>query len=107
MVREEAALETCQGRASRSGQLVLSRLTKRYPNQIAVDAIDLEVEGRRVPHAARPERLRQDDDAHDGRRIHPAVRGRHHARRRARSRASPPNSATSAWCSRTTRCFRT
>ena len=43
MVREEAALETCQGRASRSGQLVLSRLTKRYPNQIAVDALDLEV----------------------------------------------------------------
>ena len=41
MVREEAALQTCQGRASRSGQLVLSRLTKRYPNQIAVDALDL------------------------------------------------------------------
>jgi len=44
VVREEAALQTCQGRASRSGQLVLSRLTKRYPNQIAVDALDLEVE---------------------------------------------------------------
>ncbi len=44
MVSEEAVPETCQRRASRSGRLMLSRLTKRYPNQIAVDALDLEVE---------------------------------------------------------------
>ena len=44
MVREEAALQTRQGHASGSGQLTLSRLTKRYPNQIAVHALDLEVQ---------------------------------------------------------------
>ena len=43
-MREEAALQTRQRRASLSGQLMLSRLTKRYPNQVAVDALDLEVE---------------------------------------------------------------
>jgi spermidine/putrescine ABC transporter ATP-binding subunit len=43
VVREEPALQTRQGRASRSGQLMLSRLSKRYPNQVAVDALDLEV----------------------------------------------------------------
>jgi spermidine/putrescine ABC transporter ATP-binding subunit len=44
VMREEAALQTRQRRASLSGQLMLSRLTKRYPNQVAVDALDLEVE---------------------------------------------------------------
>ena len=43
MVREEAALQTRQGHASGSGQLTLSRLSKRYPNQIAVHALDLSV----------------------------------------------------------------
>ena len=44
LVREEGALQVRQGRASRSGRLRLSRLSKRYPNQIAVDALDLEVQ---------------------------------------------------------------
>jgi spermidine/putrescine ABC transporter ATP-binding subunit len=43
-MREEAASQTRQSRASRSGQLMLSRLTKRYANQAAVDALDLEVQ---------------------------------------------------------------
>lgn len=44
VMREGAAPQTRQGRASRSGQLMLSRLSKRYPNQVAVDALDLEVQ---------------------------------------------------------------
>lgn len=43
-MREGAAPQTRRGRASRSGQLMLSRLSKRYPNQVAVDALDLEVQ---------------------------------------------------------------
>ena len=58
------------------GQLTLTRLTKRYSSATAVDAIDLVVEQRGVPHAPRPERLRQNDDPHDGRRLHPALGGR-------------------------------
>jgi putative spermidine/putrescine transport system ATP-binding protein len=43
-MREEVAPESSRSHATRSGQLLLSRLTKRYPNQVAVDALDLEVE---------------------------------------------------------------
>jgi spermidine/putrescine ABC transporter ATP-binding subunit len=44
VMREGAPPQTRQSRASRSGQLKLSRLSKRYPNQVAVDALDLEVQ---------------------------------------------------------------
>jgi spermidine/putrescine ABC transporter ATP-binding subunit len=43
-MRQGVAPQTGQGRASRSGQLKLTRLSKRYPNQVAVDALDLEVQ---------------------------------------------------------------
>ena len=43
-MRDEAAPQIRQSRTLRSGQLKLSRLTKRYPNQVAVDALDLEVQ---------------------------------------------------------------
>jgi spermidine/putrescine ABC transporter ATP-binding subunit len=43
-MREAAAAKTRESRVSRSGQLKLSRLSKRYPNQVAVDALDLEVQ---------------------------------------------------------------
>ena len=43
-MRDQAAPQTRPSRALRSGQLKLSRLTKRYPNQVAVDGLDLEVQ---------------------------------------------------------------
>ena len=62
---------------------------------------------RRAVHAARPVRLREDHAAAPPRRLLPARRGRDPLRRAGGERACRPTSATSAWCSRTTRSGRT
>ena len=73
--------------------LELVKVTKRYGQAVAVDAIDLRVRRRRLLLPARPVRLRQDlDPAHDrrprggDRRRHPPRRGQRHrpAARQAR-----------------------
>ena len=62
---------------------------------------------RRVLLDARAERLRQDDDAADDRRLRGADGGPGHARRRGRDPRLAHGIATSTWSSRTTRCSRT
>ena len=62
---------------------------------------------RRVPHAARSVGLGQDHAADGARRLHPARRGQRPLRRPRGRSASRRTSATSGWCSRTTRCSRT
>ena len=47
----------------------LCGVTKRFGELVAVDDLSLELGSRRVLHAAGPERLRQDDDAADDRRL--------------------------------------
>ena len=64
------------------------------------------VEARRVRDLAGAERLRQDDDAHDDRRLRGADPRRDQLDGKDLPGASP-TSATSASCSRTTRCSRT
>ena len=80
----------------------------------AVDDVELHGRGGPVLHAARPQRLRQDDDAALDRR--PGEPGRRRDRRSAtgslfsgagQGRRSAPTSATSAWCSSPTPSGRT
>ncbi len=61
----------------------------------------------RAGHAARPVRLRQDDDAAPGRRASNCRRPGASRSRAATSRAWPPPSGASRWCSSPTRCSRT
>ena len=63
-------------------------VTKRFGDLLAVDDLSLELAGRRVLHPARAERLRQDDDAADGRRLRAAGRGGDQDRGRRRRRAA-------------------
>ena len=60
----------------------------------------------RVPDPAGAERLGQDHDPDDDRRLRDADRRRHRHRRHVGRSPCRPTGATSAWCSRTTRCFR-
>ena len=85
----------------------LEELVKRYGKVDVVHGIDLDNRRRRVRRARRPLGLRQvDDAAHDRR---PRGHLRRHARRSAArwSTSASPSSATSPWCSRTTRSIRT
>ena len=50
------------------GGVVFDRVTKRYGNVTAVDDVSFQRRAGRAGHAARAVRLRQDDDAADGRR---------------------------------------
>ena len=61
----------------------------------------------RVLHAARPVRLREDDDAAHDRRLRAADERADHARRHRRRARARRTSATSTRCSRATRCSRT
>ena len=61
----------------------------------------------RVPDPAGAQRLGQDHDPDDDRGLRDADRGRHRHRRASRWSPCRPTAATSAWCSRTTRCSRT
>ena len=54
----------------------LKGVVKRFGDFTAVDELSLDDRGGRVLHPARPERLRQDDDAADGRRLRGGDRGR-------------------------------
>ena len=62
---------------------------------------------RRVPDAARAVGLGQDHDADDARRLRGADRAARSCSTASRSTTCRRTSATSAWCSRTTRCSRT
>ena len=65
-------------------------VTKRFGDFTAVDAIDLDDRRGRVLHAARPERLRQDDDAAHDRRVRATRRRSDPDRRRRRRRPARP-----------------
>ncbi len=62
---------------------------------------------RRVPDPARPVRLGQDHLPDDARGLRGRDPGRDHPRRPADQQRPGATGATSAWCSRTTRCSRT
>ena len=82
-------------------------VTKRFGSFVAVDDLDLDDPDRLVLRAARPVRLRQDDDAADGRRAGGADR-RHDPHRRTRTSPTPSRtSGRSTPSSRATRCSRT
>ena len=97
-----AELRTAMADLSRAS----SGLQKSFAHDTVVQHFNLDVERGEFVSFLGPSRLRQDDDAAHGRRL----RG---ADRRARSviagnghhPADARTSATSAWCSRPTRCF--
>ncbi len=93
--------------ASGQPMIVLDRVTRSFGDGAGRRRRLARDRRGRVLLDARPERLRQDDDAADDRRLRGARLGPGAARRRGRDAASRPGSATSTWSSRTTRCSRT
>ena len=87
--------------------LRLAGIEKHYGATAAVAGIDLEVRRRRVRDAARTFGLRQDHDARPHRRLLPADARARSTSRASRSPTCRRSGATSASCSRTTRCSRT
>ena len=84
-------------------------VTLTYPGAStpSIDAIDLEIEARRVPRARRALGLRQVDDAARGRRASSPRPRAHRVRRPRRHWPRRQPSGTSPWCSRATRSTRT
>ena len=73
------------------GEIQLEGLTKAFGEHVAVAGIDVDMPPGRVLHAARPVRLREDDDAADDRRLRAADERPDHARRhRRRARPAAP-----------------
>ena len=68
-------------------------LRKDFGDVTAVDGVDLQLRGGRVPRPPRALRVRQDHPAPDDRRSGAAHRGRDPARRRGRQRPSSPGPA--------------
>ena len=79
----------------------------RAPTRPAVDQLDLEIAGRRVPRPRRPLRLRQVHQPAHARRSRGRRRGRDLHRRPRRHQPARRRPATSRWSSRTTRSTRT
>ena len=71
--------------------IALRNLTKRFGDMAAVDDLTLDIPRGELLRAARPVRLRQDDDAADDRRLRGADRGHGRARRRTTSPSVPPH----------------
>ena len=71
---------------SSASDVELQGVVKRFDDAVAVDGISARDPVRLVLRAARPVRLRQDDDAADDRRLRGAGRGRDPARRPGRRR---------------------
>ena len=95
------------GTSSPGVELELSGLHKGFGSFVAVDGVDLTVRPGEFVTLLGPSRLGQDDHAQHDRRLRRADRGHDPHRRPRRHRAAARTSATSAWCSRTTRCSRT
>jgi hypothetical protein len=79
---------------------------KRFGETTAVSELSAGGQEGRVPQPSRPERVRQDDDAADDRRLRAAGRGAHPSRG-SRHHAPAPQRRGPAWSSRATRSSRT
>ena len=98
---------SASGVAATSADVTLESVTKRFDDVVAVDDLTLEIPRGVVLRAARPVRLRQDDDAADDRRLRGADRGPDRPRRAATSPGCRRTGATSTPSSRATRSSRT
>ena len=89
-------------------EILLEDVWKVYPDGTeAVRALDLAIADKEFIVLVGPVRLRQDHRAAHGRRARGDHEGDGQHRRPRRQRRARPRSATSPWCSRTTRSTRT